>query len=397
MKIGIEGQRLFRVKKHGMDVFALELIRNLQLIDNENEYLIFVKPGPDDTVLSESKNFKIVRLKTPFYPLWEQLSLKRASEKAGCDILHCTANTAPAFIKTPLILQLHDIIYLENNFLKILSGTGTPYQKFGNIYRRLIVPALIKRSRRIITVSNMEKKRIGGFFGITDSPKLKTIYCGVSEHFKPVNDQQEISRIKEKYCLPERFFFFLGNTDPKKNTKGTLKAYADFVKARGTSIRLVIADYGKDELSHLLSELHEQSLCASIDLIGYVPNSDLPVVYNLCEIFLYPSFRESFGIPILEAMACGTPVITSKTASMPEVASDAALITDPFSPGEITNAMMRIMDDAELKSALLKKGFDQSAKFSWKSMAENLLKVYREIGSDNRNLENRGHPESNNL
>lgn len=390
MIIGIEGQRIFRVKKHGMDMFALELIRNLQLIDHENEYLIFVKPGADNTILQETENFKIVPLKSRFYPFWEQVALLRASRKAGCQILHCTANTAPILNKIPLVFQLHDIIYLESSYLKILTGSSTLYQKFGNIYRRLIVPLIVKKSRRIITVSNLEKNRISNFFGIGKNTDLKSIYCGVSEHFKPVTDLKELNRVKERYSLPNHYFFFLGNTDPKKNTEGTLKAYSDFVKIKGNSIKLVIADYEKPELATLLSKISDPLLINDIVLVGYVSNTDLPAIYCQCELFLYPSLRESFGIPILEAMACGVPVISSNMASMSEVAGDAALFPDACNPDEITTAMMSVVDDDELKSLMISKGFIQASRFSWKSMAEKMLAVYREIGTEDGLMANTG-------
>ncbi len=130
MKIGIEAQRIFRQKKHGMDMVALELIRNLQLIDNENEYVLFIKPDVDESVISETANFKIVRLKGGFYPIWEQFALPRAAKKQGCQLLHCTSNTAPIFTSIPLVVTLHDIIYMESSYLKIMSGTETSYQKF---------------------------------------------------------------------------------------------------------------------------------------------------------------------------------------------------------------------------------------------------------------------------
>ncbi len=133
MKIAIEGQRLFRKKKHGMDMVALELIRNLQLIDRENEYVIFVQPDEDDQVIQETPNFKIVKLDGGFYPLWEQIALPKAAASEGCDILHCTSNTAPIFSSIPIVDTLHDIIYMEHSYLKILQGSGTPYQKFGNV------------------------------------------------------------------------------------------------------------------------------------------------------------------------------------------------------------------------------------------------------------------------
>lgn len=384
MKIAIEGQRLFRRKKHGMDMVALELIRNLQLIDRENEYVIFVKPDEDDQVIQETPNFKIVKLNGGFYPFWEQIALPKAAALEGCDILHCTSNTAPIFSSIPVVDTLHDIIYMEHSYLKILQGTGTPYQKFGNVYRKLIVPRIVRKSRKIITVSHFEKNRIAEFFGMKGDSRLTTVYNGVGEHFKPVTDRAELTRVKEKYHLPDRFFFFLGNTDPKKNTKGTLKAYADFVKQTNSEMQLLMLDYDQNELKKILSEIGAPELIGRIHLTGYVVNTDLPAIYSQCGVFLYPSLRESFGIPILEAMGCGVPVITSNTSSMPEIAGDAALIIDPYKPEEITAAMIQLTNDNTLLVSKIKLGFEQAALFSWKAMAENVLKIYQEIGPQNK-------------
>ena len=381
MRIGIEGQRLFRSKKHGMDMVALELIRNLQKIDQENEYVIFIKPDEDDTCLKESGRFQIVRLEGGFYPLWEQISLPKAAKAAVCQILHCTSNTAPVNTSIPLVVTLHDIIYMESSYGKILSGSGTTYQKFGNVYRRMIVPKIVRKSRKIITVSHFEKDRIGEFFGMKGDSRLAAVYNGVSEHFKPVTDVSTLQRVKEKYHLPDHFFFFLGNTDPKKNTRGTLKAYSDFLKQHGGDTRLVMLDYDHAELEKILAEIGDQTLKDRIVLTGYVVNTDLPAIYSQCAVFLYPSLRESFGIPMLEAMACGVPVITSNTSSMPEVSGDAALLIDPYNPKEITDAMIKLSTDHELRKQLVAKGVLQAAKFSWKSMAENVLDIYREIGN----------------
>jgi glycosyltransferase involved in cell wall biosynthesis len=195
----------------------------------------------------------------------------------------------------------------------------------------------------------------------------------------PVTDAAELSRIKSLYKLPDNFFFFLGNTDPKKNTKGTLKAFSDFIKQTGSNAFLVMLDYDRAELEKLLDQIGDRSLIDRIILTGYVKNTDLPAIYSQCTLFLYPSLRESFGIPLLEAMACGVPVITSNTSSMPEIAGDAAFIIDPFKPEEITAAMIKLTNDISLRSNLVRKGIPQAAKFSWRAMAEHVLAIYQEI------------------
>jgi glycosyltransferase involved in cell wall biosynthesis len=382
MRIGIEGQRLFRPKKHGMDLVALELIRNLQQIDHENEYVIFVRPDADDSVLSETRNFRIARLEGGPYPMWEQLTLPRAAKKEGCEILHCTSNTAPVRTDIPLVITLHDIIYMESGFIKILNGSGTPYQKFGNAYRRLVVPRAVKKSSRIITVSGYERQRISSFFGMNGDRRLVSVYNGVSDHFHPVTDPELLLKARTKYHLPDDFFFFFGNTDPKKNTAGTIRAFSKFIARTGSGMHLVMPDFDRAELDRFIAETGNPILRDRILLTGYVTNTDLPAIYSQCRIFLYPSLRESFGIPILEAMACGAPVITSNTSSMPEIAGTAAAIANPADPGDIMQRMIELTTDTGYRNRLIAQGFAQSARFSWRSMAREVLDIYNEIGSE---------------
>jgi glycosyltransferase involved in cell wall biosynthesis len=378
MVIGIEGQRLFRRKKHGMDMVALELIRNLQKIDTQNQYYIYVAPDEDTACLHETPNFKIRVLEGGFYPRWEQFALPKAAMADSCEVLHCTSNTAPVNCRIPLVVTVHDIIYMEKSITAILKGSGTPYQKFGNVYRRWVVPRIIRKSNIIITVSHFEKKRMAGFFGMGDD-KLRAVYNGVSTHFKPITDNTELERIRKKYQLPERYFFHLGNTDPKKNTAGVIKAYADFRKQTGQDIPLVMLDFDRAELLRMAQEAGDPLVVAHIHLMGYVVNTDLPAIYSQCSVFLYPSLRESFGIPILEAMACGTPVITANTSSMPEISGGAAYLVDPFDSAQITKAMCELLDKPDLRNDLINKGYHQASLFTWEAMALQVFEIYQEI------------------
>lgn len=378
MKIGIEAQRIFRRKKHGMDMVALELIRHLQQVDKVNEYFIFVRPDEDRDILRETPNFHIIELSGGPYPSWEQVALPRAAARYGCDVLHCTSNTAPLFCKVPVVITLHDIIYMESSTWKLITGSGSNYQKFGNAYRRFIVPRILKKSRKIITVSDYEKKVIGDYFNLGADNRLVTVYNGVSDYFRPVTERPMLRHVKEKYKLPDEFFFFLGNTHPKKNTPGVLQAFRDFVAETGSAMKLVMIDYDREELEKLLAGLGAPQLIERIVLTGYVSNRDLPAIYSQCDLFLYPSLRESFGIPIIEAMACGAPVISSTTSSMPEVSGAAALLVDPFQPAAITAAMKTLMADPGLRQRLKQEGPRQAARFSWKTMAEQVLAIYQE-------------------
>jgi glycosyltransferase involved in cell wall biosynthesis len=374
MRIGIEAQRIFRTKKHGMDMVALELIKNIQQIDTTNEYVVFVKEDEDNSVIQETPNVKIVKVKSASYPVWEQLHLPDAVKKYGVDLLHCTSNTAPIWLSVPLVLTLHDIIYLE----KISLNQGTSYQKFGNIYRRLIVPKIVPKAKRILTVSNFENERIVSYFKLKKN-KVITVYNGVGSHFKPVINKELLAQAKIKYNLPNDFLFFLGNTDPKKNVIGVLKALDIIDKAGKMDFKLVMLDINRDYLSNLVNQIGNPDLLKYINFTGYVKNSELPAIYSQADLFLYPSLRESFGIPLLEGMACGVPVITSNTSSMPEIAHDAAFLIDPFNPETIANAIIELRNNPKLKKQLSEKGIKRAADFSWANNARQTISIYEHV------------------
>lgn len=362
MKIAIEAQRIFRTNKHGMDFVALEMIKELQKIDKENEYFIFVSPGKDNMVLQETANFKIFELKCPTYPLWEQVALPMAVNKVKPDVLHCTSNTAPLFCNVPLILTLHDIIFLE----KKRSTSKSLYQTMGWYYRRMVVPRVLEKCVRVITVSKYEADRIAEQLKLSPE-KLIAVYNGVSKHFTPV-------ATKEK-----NYIFFLGNTDPKKNTERVLRAYSQYLKTSDKKMPLLIADLNMQYVKELLEKSGISEIIEKINTPGYIYNSDLPTVYSNAYVFLYPSLRESFGIPILEAMACGTPVVTSCTSAMPEIAGSAALLVDPNNEIEIADAILKIENDKDLRENLINAGIKRSSGFSWEYTAKELLKIYKSI------------------
>ncbi len=374
MKIGIEAQRIFRKKKHGMDMVALELIKALQRSNSKHEFVVFVQADEDENCLQASEKVKIVKVKSAPYPIWEQIYLPKAAAKEKVDLLHCTSNTAPLYLSMPLVLTLHDIIYLE----KISLDQGTAYQKFGNIYRKLNVPRIVPHAKRILTVSDFEKERIQNYFKL-DNQRVITAYNGVGSHFKRVLDQTELKNAKAKYNLPDEFIFFLGNTDPKKNVKGVLQALSILRKRNALPAPLVMLDINKDYLNKLATEIGDAEILNHIHFTGYVPNKELPAIYSLANLFLYPSLRESFGIPLVEAMGCGVPVITSNTSSMPEIAVDAAILVDPFNPEAIATAVENLWADKELQNLLVNKGLERAKYFNWDANAALTLKIYEEV------------------
>jgi len=370
MRIGIEAQRLFRPKKHGMDVVALELIKNLQQIDKKNSYVVFVRKDADDYVIKESQNLEIDKLTSLTYFDWEQVKLKKSLGSKKIDLLHCTANTAPLSLNIPFIVTIHDIIYLEK-----IDFKGTAYQNLGNIYRRFIVPRIAKKADLILTVSNYERQNIIERLGLPEK-RVQVLYNGVSEIFNTNYSEHELNAFRKKYNVPKNYIMFLGNTAPKKNTANVIRAYVEYCLVEKDGVPMVLLDYKKELVVKLLQELRAQTLIDKFIFPGYVPHNQIPLMYNAASLFLYPSLRESFGLPILEAMACGTPVITSNTSSMPEIAGDAAKQINPFNCSEIAQAILGLMQSKSCQESYSEKGLEHVKNFTWKASAEKLLSIY---------------------
>ena len=370
MRIGIEAQRVFRRNKHGMDYVVLQEIKELQKIDHKNEYFVFVAPGVD-RCLKNTENVHIIVIGESFYPVWEQITLPRAAKKYNLDILHCTSNTAPIFCNIPLVLTLHDIIFLEPRD----KNNKSLYQNMGWLYRRKVVPKILEKCHRIITVSNFEEQNIIKKLNIPQK-RMAMIYNGYNEWFKPLRD---VADIYKSYIEKPGYFFFLGNTDPKKNTERTLIAYSRYLEQSTVKRKLLMADLDKAYLDSIIERNHIENIREQIVIPGYIVNSDLPYIYNSAFAFLYTSLRESFGIPLLEAMACGTPVITSNTSSMPEIGGNEAILINPESPEEITEKMLRLENDEVYYNQQKKIGLKRSSLFSWRKTAEQLLNLYETV------------------
>lgn len=370
MRIGIEAQRIFRKNKHGMDFVVLQEIKELQKLDTKNEYFVFVAPG-DDRCLESTNNVHIMEIGSNFYPLWEQKTLPHAAQEMKLDMLHCTSNTAPIHCSVPLLLTLHDIIFLEPTIKLNLSV----YQNLGRIYRRYVLKRVFEKCERIITVSEFEYNNIITQLSIPKE-KMVMIYNAYSEWFTPAS---KADFTYKEYIDEPGYIFFLGNTDPKKNTENTILAYKVYLEKSKIKRKLLLADLDRAYLNEILIRNHIESIRKMIVTSGYIANQDLPNIYNNAFVFLYTSQREGFGIPILESMACGTPVITSNTSSMPEIGGPYAILVNPENPDEIAEMMLKLETDDEFYQQQEEVGLQRAKLFSWRNTAERLLEVYEEV------------------
>jgi glycosyltransferase involved in cell wall biosynthesis len=310
----------------------------------------------------------------PSYPLWEQVALPRAARRYGVELLHCTSNTAPIWCDVPLVLTLHDIIFLEPRD----KANHSLYQNMGWLYRRLVVPRILDKCRRIITVSEFEKQNIINKLGIPEQ-RMAMIYNGYNSWFHEIEDINETY----KNYIPQRgYIFFLGNTDPKKNTERTLVAYAKYLEQSSVKRPLLMADLDRDYLNGIISRNGIEHIREHLFMPGYIPNGDLPYIYNNAFAFLYTSLRESFGIPLLEAMACGVPVVTSNTSSMPEIGGQEAILVNPESSDEIAQKLLQRETDSDFYHRQREVGLERAKLFSWQSTAQHLLELYKEVWAE---------------
>jgi glycosyltransferase involved in cell wall biosynthesis len=202
------------------------------------------------------------------------------------------------------------------------------------------------------------------------------IHNGVDERFHNKYPVEELALLRKEYLLPEQFILFLGNTAQKKNTANVVRAYAHYCTIENDPLPIVITDYDKKYVERILGEINKPRLIGSFLFPGYVPIDKMPLLYNCSALFLYPSLRESFGLPIIEAMACGVPVITSNTSAMPETAGAAAILVDPDKYEMIAENISQLLNDDALIHSCKQKGLARASHFSWDNSAEQLLKIY---------------------
>ena len=380
LNIGIEAQRIFRKKRYGMDIVAIETIKALQQIDTVNQYYIFSRVGEksvEDIFPELNDNFHFVLFGSGDYVTWEQFLLPKKIQDYDLDLLHCTANTAPLKLKVPLYLLLHDIIYLE----KLYFNKGSWYQRLGNLYRSVIVPKIVPRARRIGTVSNYERQKIIAEFNL-DEEIIQTYHNAYSAHFRLISkDDKKLLAVKKEHKLPEDFVLLFFNEDPRKNFVKAIEAYISLRRA-GLTIPLCILNASMSRVKHYFERNNAAQYWQDVICISYLDNSELVYFYNLAKVFLFISTRESFGIPVLEAMASGTPVITSNSSSLPEVAGDAALKVDPDNVEEIAEALELLLTNQDKHLTLTKAGFERVKQFSWEATAQKWLNTYKAIARE---------------
>jgi glycosyltransferase involved in cell wall biosynthesis len=302
--------------------------------------------------------------------LWHRLRLPIPVEwfTGPIDIFHATDFVLPPVRQARTILTVHDLTFMR---LPECAEAGL------RAYLDKVVPRSIQRADLVLADSQSTKKDLIELLGVSPD-KIEVVYAGVERRFRPMEGEMALHRVKKRYGLNFPFILSLGTLEPRKNFTRLIEAYA-LMRDRG--LKLVIAG-GKGWLyDEIFAKVEELGLEDKIIFPGFIADEDLPALYNLAKIFVFPSLYEGFGLPPLEAMACGTPVVTSDRPSLPEVVGGAGLMVEATDDQELARAMERVLTDENLRREMREKGLRQAAKFTWEAAAEKLLDVYRRLGS----------------
>jgi len=372
MRIAINGLFL-NDQKTGGGRYLSDLIENLQPLGLNDQYFAILNKT------FYSKNFiknPLVKIThggnlSKFRPtriIWENLILPKVIDKNAIDLLHAAGFTLPPKIRCKTIITIFDMTFFT---------MPEVHQKRKIAYFTSIMPSTLKKANMIIAISEQTKKDIIKVLNIPEK-KIKTIYLGLNKNFKHIDDLKLINNIKKKYGLKDRYILFVGTIEPRKNISNLVRAYYA-LKKKGMEHQLVIVGklgWNYKEIFNLISRFN---ITNDIKFTNYILDEDMPFIYNGADAFVYPSLYEGFGIPILEAMACGTPVITSNVSSMPEVTKDAAILVDPNSVEEICSSIKNVLSNTELATLMKEKGIKRASFFDNKKMAAQTTELYKNI------------------
>ena len=361
-------------KLGGNESYAVNLIEALAQIDSINNYTIYVTTdAARDRFDRRWSNFK-VRSTLPHTPLIRiPLTLSAELRKNPVDVLHVQF-TAPPFCPCPTVVSIHDLSF---------EHLPQTFNRRSRTQLRLTVRHSARRAARILSLSEHTRRDIISTYGIAPE-RVSAIPIAAASHFARVVDKSELQRVRHTYGIHGEYILSVGSIQPRKNLVRLVKAYASLRGGNSADKlpKLVLVGKCAWLYDETLRALEETGVKDSVVLTGYVPEKDLPALYSSALCFIYPSFFEGFGLPPLEAMKCGAPVIVGNKTSLPEVVGDAAIAVDPFDVEAIAGAIKRVIEDQSLRNELSLKGQQRAGSFDWRETARRTLAVYEEVARE---------------
>jgi glycosyltransferase involved in cell wall biosynthesis len=363
MRFGIDA-RLVHYSKAGIGQYIIHLVQGLAEIDSENEYLL-LQSRKDRSTIVNHPNFDRVTLWTPSHHRFEQIALYAETFRLGLDLLHSPDFIPPRRIRSGSVITVHDLAFLL--YPHFLTREAARY--YGHIDQA------VRWADHIIADSENTKQDTMEHLGVPED-KITVVYVAADPAYQPVDRDAARAFVQQTYGLDGPYLLFVSTIEPRKNLPTLLHAFRQSRDCYRVDIKLaVVGSKGwlwNDSLDHI--EL--LGLEDDVRVLGRVPTPDLVQIYNAAEALVHPAFYEGFGLPPLEALLCGTPVVASNVASIPEVVGDAALLVDPNNVDELSVSIWRVLTDSKLRREMITRGFKQAERFSWERTARETRDIY---------------------
>ena len=364
MKIAFD---LRRIGNPGIGRYMKCLVEAVVKTAPKNEYLLVLPLGSEEAVAAYGPNVDRVETEMKYYSVREQVALPGLLRRHKVDFLHSPHFLLPVTCPCPAVVTIHDVIYLAcKEDLPSLPG---------RLYYRAMMAMAVRSAARIITDSEFSRNDIVARLN-ADPEKIDVIYPGVDARFARVNDAAELQRIRAKYGIHGDYILYAGIYKLRKNHAGLLQAFQRFL-LHGSRAQLVIAGPLKEGEAILRRLAEELGISESVVFTGFVPEADLAALYSAARVYACPSLYEGFGFTVLEAMACGTPVVCSPATSLPEAAGNGALYADPGNAVDFAQALQRAFHDGPMRQELIEKGRKNAESFTWDKAAAQTLAVYQ--------------------
>lgn len=373
MKIGIDA-RFYSSNFTGIGRYVYELIDNILKLDQHNQYVLFFNKPEFEKFTAPRKGVTKILADCPHYSFKEQWHFWRLLQKENLDLMHFTHFNAPILYRRPSIVTIHDLTLNLHPGKKMASSL----HRFAYT---LTIQSIIKRSKCIIAPSEHTRQDIVKHFNV-EPDKIAVIYEGVSQSFHKISDTNIIKEFCEKMGLTKPYILYTGVWRSHKNLVNLIKAFAILKHTHHFPGQLVITGKEDPWYPEVKQTVLDENLEGEVRFTGLIPDEDLVLLYNGASIFVLPSFYEGFGLPALEAFACGVPVCVSSTSSLPEICNKAAEYFDPNNPNGMASKIALVYNDEAKKADLISRGYERIKEFSWRKMAEETLKIYNKCKND---------------
>jgi glycosyltransferase involved in cell wall biosynthesis len=345
-------------------------IQGLQAVDEQNEYVVYAgdRRVPDGFVRNKRWRIAVPPLPTrrrPLRILWEQAVLPWSVLRDRADLLHALAFVSPLVCPRPQVVTVYDLSFLLYPAV---------FNRLNRWYLSAMTPVSVRRARRVIAISESTKRDLVRLAGVA-AERVDVVYPALEPGIRRIEDSQALAAFRRRHDLPEHFILFVGTLEPRKNVAALVQAYS-LLRRRGIDHALVLAGSKGWRYEEIFAAIEASGVAQDIVLPGYVARDELPLWYSAADVFAYPSLYEGFGLPVLEAMACGAPVITTNVSSLPEVAGDAGLLVDPADVAGLADAIAHVLGSQAVRGDMRAKGMQRAALFTLERMARATCAVY---------------------